>query len=105
MTRRFHPDARAEYVAALLEIEEHRAGYGEKFETEVFAVLGRAAEFPRSGARVDGYPVELDLRTFPLRLFRYTLFIAFGGGDVVVYAVAHQHREPGYWRDRLTPRG
>lgn len=46
MTLRFHPDARAEYVDALLYLEKQRVGYGEKFENEVFATLDRALESP-----------------------------------------------------------
>lgn len=101
MTPRFHPDAREEYVDALLYLEEQRVGYGEKFENEVFAALERALEFPGSGTLVEGYPKELNLRAFPLRVFRYSLMIALAGDEAVVYAVAHQHREPGYWRDRV----
>jgi plasmid stabilization system protein ParE len=101
MRSRFHPDARAEYVDALVYIAERRPGYGEKFEAEVFAALERALQFPESGAQVQGYPENLNLRAFPLHVFRYSLMLAFEGDEAVVYAVAHQHRKPGYWRDRL----
>ncbi|NVB41810.1 type II toxin-antitoxin system RelE/ParE family toxin [Pseudenhygromyxa sp. WMMC2535] len=101
MKLRFHPGARVEYVEALAHLEERRLGYGEKFETEVFAALQRALDFPGSGAQVPGYPEQVNLRAFPLRVFRYSLMIHFDGDEAVVYAVAHQHREPGYWRDRL----
>lgn len=37
----------------------------------------------------------------PLRVFRYSLILHFDGDDAIVYAVAHQHRKPGYWGDRL----
>ncbi len=101
MNLRFHPDARAEYVEALGYLEERRRGYGEKFEAEVFAALQRALDFRGSGAQVPGYPQHVNLRAFPLRVFRYSLMIHFGSDEAVVYAVAHQYREPGYWRDRL----
>lgn len=101
MRSRFHPDARVEYVDALVYVEERRAGYGEKFETEVLAALERALQFPGSGAQVQGYPEDLNLRSFPLRVFRYSLMIGFEDDEAIVYAVAHQHRKPGYWRDRL----
>lgn len=101
MKARFHPDARAEYVAALLYIDERREGYGEKLESEVFAAVDRALQFPGSGARVEGYPKGLDLRTFPLHDFPYSLIIGFDTDEAIIYGVAHQHREPGYWRDRL----
>lgn len=97
---RFHPLARVEYVEAIVYLEQRREGYGERFEAEVDAVLDRVQRFPQSGAKVTGFPPEVDIRAFPLRVFRYTLMVGFEGDSAVVYAVAHQHRRPGYWRDR-----
>ena len=37
-----------------------------------------------------------------MRTFRYTVVVAKVNGILMVQAVAHQHREPGYWADRLT---
>jgi hypothetical protein len=37
-----------------------------------------------------------------MRNFRYTVVVARIGAVLMVQAVAHQHREPGYWRERLT---
>jgi hypothetical protein len=44
----------------------------------------------------------MEARAFPLRVFRYSLMVVFEGDEPVVYAVAHQRRKPGYWKDRLT---
>lgn len=86
---------------ALVYLDERRSGYGERFETEVFAALQRALDLPGSGAQVRGYPDSVNLRAFPLRVFRYSLMIRFDGAEAIIYAVAHQHRKPGYWDDRL----
>ena len=101
MRSRFHPDAGVEYVEALVYVEERRLGYGDKFEAEVLATLERALQFPRSGAQVQGSRGGLDLRAFPLSVFRYSLMIGFEGDEAIIYAVAHQHRKPGYWRGRF----
>jgi plasmid stabilization system protein ParE len=100
MELRFHPLARAEYVEAIVYLEQRRSGYGEKFEAEVGATLERVRQFPQSGARVPGYPPHVDIRAFPLRLFRYSLMVGFDGDEAIVYAVAHQQRRSGYWRGR-----
>ncbi len=100
MRLRFHPLARVEYVEAIVYLEQRREGYGERFEAEVDAVLDRARHFPRSGAQVPGFPSQMDVRAFPLRVFRYTLMVGFEDDSAVVYAVAHQQRRPGYWKDR-----
>ncbi len=100
MKTRFHPEARVEYVEALVYLEERRSGYGEKFEGEVFAALEQAQLFPESGARMPGC-LDLPVRKFSLRAFRYDLMVGMEGDEMVVYAVVHRHRKPGYWRGRL----
>jgi hypothetical protein len=98
---KFHREARLEYIEALLLLEEERVGYGAKFEAEVEAALRRVDEFPKSAPRLPGFPEHVEVRVFPLRVFRYSLMVVFEKDDPVVYAVAHQHRRPGYWKDRV----
>jgi len=54
-----------------------------------------------AGSSLDEYPVEFDVRSYRMNTFRYSLVVATVDGEPMVYAVAHQHRRPGYWRDRL----
>src|SRR5688572_6815418 len=96
----FHPAARAEAVAAAIYLEAERSGYGEKFEDELGHLGDRIINHPRSGSRLEGYPGELEVRSFRMQSFRYSLIVATVDGEPMVYAVAHQHRRPGYWRDR-----
>lgn len=97
----FHPAARAEAVAASLYLESQRVGYGEKLEEELDALLARIGELPKSGQRLPGYPEALDVRAFPMSTFRYSLIVASPGGLPMIYALAHQHRRPGYWLERI----
>jgi plasmid stabilization system protein ParE len=97
----FYPAARAEAVAAARYLESERAGYGEKFEAELDELCHRIAQFPRSGSHLGDYPSELDVRSYMLSRVRYPLIVATAGGGPMVYAVAHLHRRPGYWQDRL----
>jgi hypothetical protein len=64
-----HPEAEAEYVDALLYLEEQRDGYGARFEAEVDATLARIRAFPQSGVLLTGYPRDVEARAFPLRRF------------------------------------
>lgn len=98
----FHPAARVELVEAILYHEGRRPGYGSRFEAEVDEVVDRVGRFPESGSLLSNYPPELDVRAFPLRTFRYSLIVATVDDQRLVYAVAHQHRRPSYWRKRLT---
>jgi plasmid stabilization system protein ParE len=101
MRLRFHPLARLEYVEAMVYLEQRREGYGERFENEVDSTLQRIADFPQSGALIPDCPADVELRSFPLRVFQYSLIVGFLAAEIVVYAVAHQHRKPDYWRDRI----
>lgn len=97
---RFHPAARLEYVEALVYLEDCRGGYGEMFEGEVFLTLEQVRQFPESGARLPTC-LELPVRKFSLRRFRYDIIAGCHDGTIVVYAIAHRARKPSYWRDRL----
>lgn len=98
---RFAPEARAEAVIASIYLEEARIGYGEKFEQELDRVCERIAAYPRSGSTLPGYPPELDVRSYRMKTFRYSVIVAQVDQNPLVCAVAHHNREPGYWRDRL----
>lgn len=55
---------------------------------------------------IDRHPLALrqlapQIHRCRLRRFPYSVIYAQDGADVLVLAIAHQHREPGYWRDRL----
>lgn len=97
----FHPAARAEAVAASEYLESERIGYGEVFEDELDQLLERIVQFPKSGRRIHPYSPELDIRAYPMTTFRYSVIMAVGDGQPIVYAIAHHHRAPGYWLKRL----
>jgi len=41
------------------------------------------------------------LRALPVSRFPYSLVYFLGGNEIVMVAVAHQSRRPGYWKGRL----
>lgn len=48
-----------------------------------------------------GTPLEGGRRSFPLRRFPYSLiYRTKPEGDLLILAVGHQSRRPGYWRRR-----
>ena len=97
----FHPAAAEEFNEAVSWTEDARAGYGELLLRAVQTVIAQAAEFPESGSRVLDVDAKYDARSHRLRRFRYRVITAKVNGTLVVVAVAHTSREPGYWRERL----
>jgi plasmid stabilization system protein ParE len=91
----FHPEAELELIEAAVYYDLQVPGLGARFESEVT----RAIDFLRDHPNI-GRPLDENLRAFVLRRFPFTL-IYFAAADVIrIEAVAHQHRLPGYWRDR-----
>ncbi len=98
---RFHPEARVELIEAIVFHEQQRPGSGEKLEEEISNMLDRIRRYPESGVHLRGYAAELEVRAFHLRHFPYSLIMASVNGEPMVFAVAHQHRRPEYWAERL----
>jgi toxin ParE1/3/4 len=96
---RFHRATREEAEAAVRWYDERVIGLGADFASEVERVVSLIAEAPTA------WPVsrfDPRARQIPLARFPYSLvYVVQRTGDVVVAAVAHAKRRPGYWRGRL----
>lgn len=66
-----------------------------RFEAEVEHALASIAESPLSALEV-----EPDVRCVFLARFPYSLLYAVEAERIVILAVAHQRRRPGYWHGR-----
>ena len=95
---RFHPEARAELLAAVRFYQQESEGLGRAMSGEVRSALLRIAEFPESGSP-DG--TRDDLRRVFLDRFPFTLVYRLRSDAVEVLAVMHQRQRPDYWRSRV----
>jgi hypothetical protein len=71
-----------------------------KLFDEYDAVIEHALDFPGAGTRVD-LGLGIEVRSFQMRRFRYSIFAAFVRNALVVFGVSHHKRKPGYWAERL----
>ncbi len=95
---RFLEEAKAELFDALAYYNRRTPGAGERLLEDVFETVDRICEAPlRWPVEEDGYR-RGRLLVFPYAL-RYDV-TADGNVDVDVVAVAHDKREPGYFRGR-----
>ena len=76
------------------------AGLGDAFLLEAIAAIERIRQFPDAW-----HPLGENLRRCRLRRFPYGLIYRAGESELLLVAVAHTHRRPGYWRDRLKASG
>ena len=75
--------------------ETASAGLGLEFLEDLQRTVDALREHPKVGR-----PVGRGLRRAPFRRFPFLLIYADDPDAIVVVAVAHQKRRPGYWRGR-----
>jgi plasmid stabilization system protein ParE len=92
----FHPEADAEYLAALAWYRERSLAAAAGFESAFDRAITNIKGAPRR------WPIYIaDCRRYILRQFPFSVVYATLGSKIIVLAIAHGHRRPGYWTDRL----
>ena len=89
------PDAEAEIAATFLWYQERNPQAATSFRDETLTFIDELADSASKWKQDDDGTRRRLLRHFP-----YTIFYEIDGNVVFVLAVAHQRREPGYWRSR-----
>jgi plasmid stabilization system protein ParE len=90
-----HESAEDELNAAALFYELRELDLGKEFLEELSQSCSRIAEQPLS------YSIYFDeYRRYLMGRFPYGVVYRIQGQQVLVFAVAHVRRRPGYWRDR-----
>jgi plasmid stabilization system protein ParE len=101
---RYHPEARVELEAAVDWYEDQQPGLGEDMDREIQRAEAVIAESPSAWGH---WPGTRSVRRFILSRFPYSVVYRVHGMAIEVIAIAHHHREPGYWKGRVSgaPRG
>jgi hypothetical protein len=71
-------------------------GLGDLFVVEVLSAIDRICRYPNGW-----HPLSAQFRRCQLRRFPYGLIYRVDDDGILILAVAHLHRRPGYWRERL----
>ncbi len=96
MRVRLHPEARAELREARMWYYERSPLSATAFAHEVDHAVFKIREAPMQ------YPLtEHGARKFVLQRFPFNVFYRPGTDEIVIVAVAHQKRRPGYWSKRV----
>jgi len=97
MQARFLQPARAEVEEAVAYFDEQRPGLGDRFEQDLRETVAFITDRPLSGKQLTS-----NVRQFRLRTFRYNVIYAVDSQELIIVAVAHHRRRPGYWLGRLS---
>ena len=92
----FLEPARLELFDISAHYEDQALGLGTDFLAVISAAIGLLRESPELGALH-----RADTRRFVLPRFPYSIVYLDEPDFVLVVAIAHHRREPGYWSDRL----
>ena len=95
-TVEFHPGAQTDYDESLDWYAARSRQAATLFATAVDESLGRIQHNPTLFRALDSQHRECLLKRFPFRIIFRIM-----GDRVVVIAVAHAKRRPGYWQDRV----
>ncbi len=92
----FHPEAKAEFFAAIKYYEDREPGLGSDFALEVHRTIENVISFPNA------WPILEDaIRRCQIRRFPYGVVYSQDEDVILILAVMHLHRDPRYFRDRL----
>lgn len=89
--------AQAEVDEAVAYFDAQHAGLGDRFEADLLATVHSVTERPLSGKLIGGRVRKMRFRTF-----RYNVIYVPDPDEIVIIAVAHHRRRPGYWHSRLS---
>ena len=93
---RFLAAARAELRRAVDRYDARVPGLGDEFAAELEQAVGQLTAHTESGS-----PYLQGTRRVLIRKFPFSLVYQLREEQLVIIAVAHQRRRPGYWLRRL----
>lgn len=91
----FHPDAKAEFFAAINYYENVETGLGFDFSVEVFATIQNIVDHPKAWPVLEG-----DVHRCLVNRFPYGVLYSLEKDEIYILAVMHLHRDPDYWKER-----
>jgi len=92
----FHPDAKEEFDGAVEFYEQSHPGLGLEFAEEIYATIARIIQYPDAWSTLSKNSRRCLVSRFP-----YGLIYQIKSHTLRIIAVAHLHRRPGYWKERL----
>lgn len=92
--------AAEEATEAVMWYEQERPGLGKKFQEALDAALDLLEEEVVPLTPVPGEAGKRGAKRLMLKRFPYSVVVREHSSEILVIAVAHHSRRPGYWRGR-----
>lgn len=95
MNYAFHPEALTEYSEAVKYYADSDLNLAQAFINTIENAIFRIRESP------DRYPkIEDDIRRCLTKKFPYALLYTVNQESILILAIMHCNRQPGYWKSR-----
>jgi plasmid stabilization system protein ParE len=92
---RFHPEAEEEYLASLSWYQQRSPIAATNFANAIAHAVHRIGHAPQR------WPIYFaNFRKYVLRQFPFSIVYQEFLHEIVIFAVAHGSRRPGYWKER-----
>ncbi len=95
-------EAEAELRSAVLYYEERQVGLGKDLRDRVSQVIHAIAADPLLFPSYEGKQLARDFPRATVERFPYLLVYEVRDNEILIVAVAHSGRQPGYWDQRAT---
>jgi len=92
-----------EAIAAANWYDMEREGLGAEFSNAVEIAIDLIEEDILPLSPMPGKSGAKGVKRLILKRFPYDIVVIEGETEIVVIAVAHHSRKPGYWRERISP--
>jgi len=94
-------EAEDELIEAEKWYERQRLGLGREFRSAIDEAMERLLKAPLAASPILNLPPSIGARRVQVKRFPYSIVFISHDEDLWIVAFAHQHRRPGYWRERL----
>lgn len=91
----FHPEAEREFIEAIEYYESIEPGLGFDFSLEVHSAIQSIVSHPNAWLLLAD-----EIRRRLVNRFPYGVLYSMEQGDIIILAVMHLRRRPGYWKNR-----
>ena len=95
MRLRLHPEASFEGIEARIWIGDDDGVQGLLFAAALEEAFGKIKSRPLGYRCFDG-----EFRKIKVGKFKYSVVFRIRSEEIQIMAIMHQHRRPGYWKDR-----
>ena len=93
---RFLPEAEDEMNEAADFYDSRAYGLGTEFLDDVQRAVDLIRDYPEIGLQFTD-----DLRRVSIQRFPFSVIYAIRPTELMIVAIAHQRRRPGYWKERI----